>query len=295
MRATSHSGRFHKKTGQLFSAGHNDRTITENMPNVSNELSKHNLYFTWDRSKTFAEAEKNFYEKAFSTELELQNDRHKKARQYNRVKTVDDLLKSKKTCPDERLISIGNAESYIAPERLKMIFNYHLEWHRKQFPQIKILDAALHVDERDPASGVVTAPHIHIRTIAYAIDENGNQFPKQDKAFEQMGLELPKPDEPKSRYNNRKMVYSAACRENIIALCERMGLEIETEPRDPSRSGQELLVLKRQKEEERLRKIEKELAIQREKIKVLHDLTDEDVEKILQPVEIARNIVRPGY
>jgi len=302
MRATSHSGRFHKKNGQLYSAGHNDRTITDDMPNVSNELSKYNMYYTWDKSKTFAEAEKNYYEKAFSAELELQNERHKNARQYNRVKTIDDLLKSKKTCPDERIISVGNAENHVDYNKLKNIFNYHLEWHKKRFPQIKILDAALHVDEKDPASGVVTAPHIHVRTIAYALDENGNQFPKQDKAFEQMGVVLPKPDEPKSRYNNRKMMYSAECRQNIIALCQKMGLEIEIEPKEKSKSGLELMAYKRQQEEEKLESIKKEvkrqqmeLVVQKEKTKALHDLTEDDIDRILHPIDIVSNTIRPGY
>ena len=249
MRATSHSARSSQKF--VFNPRHNDRSASDKMPNVSNELSVNNRYKSWNNASNFDESEKQFYEKYFSTTLNMQNERHKQSRHYNRIKTIEDIRKDTRTCPDERIISIGNSDEHIEAKTLVEIVNQHIAWHIKKFPQIQILNTALHVDEIDPVSGTVTAPHIHIRTIAYSRDENNNLYPEQDKAFQQMGINLPHPDKSKSRYNNRKMTYSAECRQNILDICMRMGISVETTPKNASKSGLSLTAYKRMREEEK--------------------------------------------
>ena len=180
MRATSHSAR--SSSQHIFTPGHNDRTATDKMPNVFNELSDGNKYMSWNNAKNFEESEKQFYELYFSTALNLQNERHKKSRHYDRIRTIDDIRKDKRTCPDERIISVGNSDEHIDAQTLTKIFEEHIRWHMKQYPQVQILNMALHVDEKDPVSGTITAPHIHIRTIAYSRDENNNLSPEHISA-----------------------------------------------------------------------------------------------------------------
>ena len=45
-----------------------------------------------------------------------------------------------------------------------------------------------------------------------------------------MGFELPDPDKKKGRFNNRKMSYDRECRQLLLDICKKHGLEIEEEP-----------------------------------------------------------------
>lgn len=55
-----------------------------------------------------------------------------------------------------------------------------------------------------------------------------------------MGVELPNPDKPRSRFNNRKQVFSRMCREHLLQICREHGLEIEEIPQEKSRNGRTL-------------------------------------------------------
>ena len=48
--------------------------------------------------------------------------------------------------------------------------------------------------------------------------------------MEELGFELPKPNEKKGKYNNRKMVFDEACRKLFISICQKHGLDIDVEP-----------------------------------------------------------------
>lgn len=60
----------------------------------------------------------------------------------------------------------------------------------------------MHLDE--------ATPHIHERHVFDAVNQYGELCPQQDKALEELGFELPKPNEKKGKYNNRKMVFGGA-------------------------------------------------------------------------------------
>lgn len=81
------------------------------------------------------------------------------------------------------------------------IIQEQINWEQKQFPGLKVLDVALHMDEQG-------APHIHERRAWVYTDKAGNLAISQNKSLEQMGVELPNPNKPRSRFNNRKMTFS---------------------------------------------------------------------------------------
>lgn len=92
---------------------------------------------------------------------------------------------------------------------------------------------ALHMDEQG-------APHIHERRAWVYTDKDGNTAISQNKSLEQMGVELPNPDRPRGRFNNRKQTFSKRCREHLLQICREHGLEIEEIPQEKSKSGRTL-------------------------------------------------------
>ena len=48
--------------------------------------------------------------------------------------------------------------------------------------------------------------------------------------MEALGFELPKPDKPLGRYNNRKITFDAACRTMLFEIAKRHGLELDEMP-----------------------------------------------------------------
>lgn len=203
MKATRHNGRSGKHG--TYDAKHNDRRFdVENSEHIDAERTKMNVY--WDCYQgyslqndkdeqarfTFTEIEKAYYVEKYSDHVDGQNERNRKARHYDRVKTIDAILENNKTCPEETLLQLGN------------------------------MDWALHLDE--------ATPHIHERHVFDAVNQYGELCPQQDKALEELGFELPKPNEKKGKYNNRKMVFDEECRKLFISICQNHGLTIDVEP-----------------------------------------------------------------
>ena len=84
-----------------------------------------------------------------------------------------------------------------------------------------VLDWALHLDE--------STPHIHERHVFDGENKYGEVAPQQEKALEALGFDLPDPDKPLSRRNNRKITFDAACRKMLFEIAKRHGLELEEE------------------------------------------------------------------
>lgn len=259
MRVTTHSGRASKDGA--YSPKHNDRNydITKD-PHIDPEKTADN--FTWHRydrecpEMTFEEAEARFYNKMFEKALEEQNERHRKAGNKKRIKTMDEYRQSKQTCPDETIYQIGNKDQTIDVKILKQIHAKYANWKTKTFKNVKMLDVALHQDEPG-------GPHMHERDVYFyhaGVDENGKPIlaVNQKKALEEMGIQRPHPEKPESRYNNAKMTYSKMCREKFFEICEEFGLEIEKEPKDPSESGLSQLEYKTRKERKKAEQAKKE-------------------------------------
>lgn len=220
----------------VFKAKHNDCTY---LP--EDERPNENIYWscygTFTDHPDFEKDEKEFYAKHFKNGLDFQNEKHKKARNYKRIKTMDDWYTNSQKAPDETLYYLGSKdESFLKKDVIKKIISEQIGWEQKTFPNIKVLTVGFHFHEDG-------APHIHKRSVYIGHDEQGNKIPYQEGALEEMGIEISShysddhQRSKKRRYANRKITYTDMCRAHLIQVCEKYGLEIITEPRDPKESG----------------------------------------------------------
>lgn len=233
MRATIHNGR----TSHLgaFTPKHNDRSFNiSHAEHIDPERVKLNRYWNWTGKEiTFEDAERAFYEKHIKQHLDAQNTRYRAQRHAERVKSMDEYRRSPQTCPEEVILQIGKLGDTIPADMMARIIQEQINWEQQQFPGVKILNVALHMDEQG-------APHIHERRAWIYTDKDGNLAISQNRSLEQMGVELPNPDKPRSRFNNRKQVFSRMCREHLLQICREHGLEIEEIPQEKSRNGRTL-------------------------------------------------------
>lgn len=245
MRATIHNGRTGKDGA--YNTKHNDRQFDiKNAEHIDPERVKNNRYWNWtgNPETTFEAAEAAFYEKHIKRHLDAQNARYRAQRHAERAKTMDEYRKSPQTCPEEVILQIGKMGDTIPADMMARIIQEQINWEQQQFPGVKVLDVALHMDEQG-------APHIHERRAWIYTDKNGNTAISQNKSLEQMGVELPNPDTPRGRFNNRKQTFSKMCREHLLQICREHGLEIEEIPQEKSRSGLSHVAYMTRQEEEK--------------------------------------------
>lgn len=220
IRVTSHSGR----TG---SARHNDRDFNlEKADHIDPERTNENLTYCIYPGMSFQDAELHYYKMTFGGELRLQNERYKAQGHHERVRTMEQVIVTKNKAPDELILQIGDKDTDTDPETFVKAVNDYVEWHEKWNAEhgnhVTILDGAIHLDE--------TSPHYHERKTYVYQDENGYNHLGQEKALEQAGLELPDPSKPRSRTNNRKMVYTQICRNAWVEICRNYGYDVEMQP-----------------------------------------------------------------
>lgn len=247
MRVTLHNGRSGKDGS--FRASHNDRDFdVGKADHINQEKSAGNwtwhLYRKSDPDLTFDQAERKFYETYFGKSLEAQNGRHRKAGNLNRVRTVDDYRAARQSCPEETILQIGKLGETVSPKVLHRIAVEQIAWEQKAFPNVKVLNAALHVDEEG-------APHLHKRQVWTAEGKDGLTV-SQNKALKEMGIERPDTSKPEGRYNNAKMSYTEQCREHFSGLCRKYGLDIEDKPKEASETGLSLLEYQSREEQKKL-------------------------------------------
>lgn len=245
MRATIHNGR----TSHLgaFTPKHNDRNFNiNNAEHIDPERVKDNRYWNWtgNPETTFEAAEQAFYEKHIRKHLDAQNARYKAQRHAERVKSMDEYRKSPQTCPEEVILQIGKLGDTIPADMMARIIQEQINWEQQTFPGVRVLDVALHMDEQG-------APHIHERRAWVYTDKDSDLAISQNKALEQMGIELPNPDRPRGRFNNRKQTFSKRCREHLLQICREHGLEIEEIPQEKSKSGLSHVAYMTRQEEEK--------------------------------------------
>ncbi len=110
--------------------------------------------------------EKAYYVEKYSDHVEGQNERNRKARHYDRVKTIDGILENNKTCPEETLLQLGNIDGTVSADVLAQISAEYFEEFNKRYGfHVHILDWALHLDE--------ATPHIHERHVFDAVNQYG--------------------------------------------------------------------------------------------------------------------------
>ena len=285
VKLTRHNGRAGKNG--VYNPKHNDRSFDiANSEHIDEERAKLNLY--WDcyngfrnfknpekeneLSATFEDVEQLFYRQRYHDFVTGQNERNVKNRHPERNKETGDLLKSKKTCPEETVYQIGTLDNHVPPELLIEIVTEFMEIANERFSShVHILNWALHLDE--------STPHIHERHVFDCENKYGEIAPQQEKALEALGFELPDPEKPLSRRNNRKITFDAACRKMLFEIAKRHGLELEEEAEYGNRKYLEKqdFILAKQKEQ---------LAAQQNKLDKL-TLKVSDMETLLEDVSAA--------
>ena len=285
MKLTRHNGRAGKNG--VYNPKHNDRSFDiANSEHIDEERAKQNLY--WDcyngfrnfknpekeneLSATFEDVEQLFYRQRYRDFVTGQNERNVKNRHPERNKETGDLLKSKKTCPEETVYQIGTLDNHVPPELLIEIVTEFMEIVNERFgSHVHILNWALHLDE--------STPHIHERHVFDCENKYGELAPQQEKALEALGFDLPDPDKSLSRRNNRKITFDAACRKMLFEIAKRHGLELEEEAEYGNRQYLEKqdFILAKQKEQ---------LAAQQTKLDEL-TLRVNDMETLIDEVSAA--------
>ena len=216
--------------------------------------------------------ERQFYESRYTTFIEGQNERNAKIRHTERNRSIPDLLSSRKTCPEETIYQLGTKNNHASAEDLLNIVTEFIEEFKAKFGgHVHVLDWALHLDE--------STPHIHERHVFDCENKYGEVAPQQEKALEALGFDLPDPDKPLSRHNNRKIAFDAACRKMLFEIAKRHGLELEEEAEYGNRKYLEKqdFILAKQKEQ---------LAAQQSKLNEL-TLKVSDMETLLEDVSAA--------
>ena len=213
-----------------------------------------------------------FYEIHYAHFVENQNARNAKIRHTERNRTIEDLLAGKKTCPEETIYQLGTLDEHASVEDLVLVVTEFMsEFHERFGTHVHLLDWALHLDE--------STPHIHERHVFDCENKYGEIAPQQEKALEALGFELPDPDKPLSRRNNRKISFDAACRKMLFEIAKRHGLDLEEEAEYGNRKYLEKqdFILAKQKEQ---------LAAQQTKLDEL-TLRVNDMETLIDEVSAA--------
>ena len=196
MKLTRHNGRSGKHG--TYNPRHNDRRFdVENSEHIDAERARQNVYWDCYRGFTthefrenpeqpdfsFEEIERMYYYEHYGGHVEAQNARNEKTRHTERNRTVEDLLKNNKTCPEESIYQIGTMGESVPPDTLFSIVNeFYEEFERRFGSHIHILDWALHLDEG--------TPHIHERHVFDCENRYGELCPQQEKALEELTLKI---------------------------------------------------------------------------------------------------------
>ena len=213
------------------SARHNDRTFDLTAAkHIHQEKTQLNwnwhIYSSSKPDATFEEAERRFYEKHYSASLKATNDRYLAQYHPERCKTIDDLIKGPKTRPEEVILQIGNKDEFpnhmVLARSLKELMDYMTLWSREHGNCLHILDFSVHIDE--------STPHVHLRRCWDYIDKDGNPRLGQEQALKNAGVQLPNPDKPVGRYNNRKMTFDTMIRDKWQDILKSKNIDLETSP-----------------------------------------------------------------
>ena len=255
MKATVRNGRA-TASGKVYNANHNTKTETRNQErhiDHSRTDQNINLQFTAEgrvrRCGSFdAKAfELSRYEELYGTGQEAKNARYIADGHPERCKSVADIYASRRTAPLETIIQLGSRDADIDPQERKeklmaataeLIDGLQKRWG----DNLHLLDLAIHLDE-----GVA---HCHLRMTFSALDKFGQRVPNQSQAFEAMGIQRPDPTAKEGKYNCPLITFSEIIRTQFYDLCEKRGIVIDREVKNPSQKHLSVLEYKCKKMEE---------------------------------------------
>lgn len=228
------------------SGKHNDRNFDlEKAPHINRDKVHENKYYTYndERNMSFRDIELEFYHNHFEPALDHQNEKYRKSRHKEKIRTVEQYYASKRTMPEDKILQIGDINEHASKEDLwECALEYKDKFEEIYGDNCKILDMALHMDE--------ATPHVHVRRVWIAQDDRGNEIVSQEKALQQMGILPPDPQKETNRYNNAKMTFTQTDIELFKGICFEHGLDIEMEP---SRERRGHLNIQAYKEEQKLK------------------------------------------
>ena len=255
MKATVRNGRA-TASGKVYNANHNTKTETRNQErhiDHSRTDQNINLQFTAEgrvrRCGSFdAKAfELSRYEELYGTGQEAKNARYIADGHPERCKSVADIYASRRTAPLETIIQLGSRDTDIDPQERKeklmaataeLIDGLQKRWG----DNLHLLDLAIHLDE-----GVA---HCHLRMTFSALDKFGQRVPNQSQAFEAIGIHRPDPTAKEGKYNCPLITFSEIIRTQFYDLCEKRGIVIDREVKNPSQKHLSVLEYKCKKMEE---------------------------------------------
>ena len=255
MKATVRNGRA-TANGIVYNANHNTRAETRAQErHIDHERTEQNinLQFTAEgrvrRCGSFdAKAfELSRYEELYGTGQEAKNARYIADGHPERCKSVADIYASRRTAPLETIIQLGSRDTDIDPQERKeklmaataeLIDGLQKRWG----DNLHLLDLAIHLDE-----GVA---HCHLRMTFSALDKFGQRVPNQSQAFEAMGIQRPDPTAKEGKYNCPLITFSEIIRTQFYDLCEKRGIVIDREVKNPSQKHLSVLEYKCKKMEE---------------------------------------------
>ena len=255
MKATVRNGRA-TASGKVYNANHNTKAETRAQErHIDHERTEQNInlqftaegkvrrYGSFD-AKAF---ELSRYEELYGPGQEAKNARYIADGHPERCKSVADIYASRRTAPLETIIQLGSQDTDIDPQERKeklmaataeLIVGLQKRWG----DNLHLLDLAIHLDE-----GV---PHCHLRMTFSALDKFGQRVPNQAQAFEAMGIQRPDPTAKEGKYNCPLITFSELIRQEFYDLCEKRGIVIDREVKNPSQKHLSVLEYKCKRMEE---------------------------------------------
>ena len=249
MKATVRNGRA-TASGQVYNANHNTKAETraqERHIDHNRTDQNINLQFTAEgrvrRCGSFdAKAfELSRYEQLYGPGQEAKNARYIQDGHPERCKSVADIYASRRTAPLETIIQLGSRDTDIDPQERKeklmaataeLIDGLQKRWG----DNLHLLDLAIHLDEE--------VAHCHLRMTFSALDKFGQRVPNQAQAFEAMGIQRPDPTTKEGKYNCPLITFSEIIRQEFYDLCEKQGITIDREVKNPSQKHLSVLEYK---------------------------------------------------
>lgn len=233
LRVSQHSGRSGsaKHNDRSFMVGRSDEWRQEHAPHIDTTRTGENVVWTWDGQTDVEASERAWYAETYQQAQDATNARYIREGHADRCKTPDDLYNGRLTRPEEMILQVGDRNTDIDLGRLGQALDTYLsrldEWNDSHGGHMHVLSMALHLDE--------SSPHVHIRRVWDYTDRDGLTRLGQAKALEAAGVELPDPEKPVGRYNNRKMSFDGMARGWWQEACREQGWDIETEARPDMR------------------------------------------------------------
>lgn len=247
IKATYHCGRT-TKSGKVYNANHNTLNKTrDGQKHIDHDRTKENLLFRMENGRMVRcdsynaiEYEKRRYKELFGESLEARNERYRQQRHKERCRDIESLYRDPKKCPFEMILQVGKANDGMSHEQRaelskKINIEFIKEMHKRYGKNFIPLDLSGHYDE--------TSIHWHYRGI-FAYKGKDGLEPNQAKALAELGIERPDMTKPVGKRNNPLMTFTEQARELYYQICERHGLEIDREVRNPSQKHKETLEYK---------------------------------------------------